>query len=83
MKRLYVRSAARGGGLGRSLVAVALERARALGYRRMLLDTLAVMDAARRLYQSFGFVTCEAYYHNPIAGAVYMALDLGAHHDRL
>jgi GNAT superfamily N-acetyltransferase len=83
MKRLYVRSAARGGGLGRSLVAVALERARALGYRRMLLDTLAVMDAARRLYESFGFVTCEAYYHNPIAGAVYMALDLGAHHDRL
>ena len=78
LKRLYVRPAARGAGLGRLLVAAALQRARALGYRRTLLDTLAGMGAARRVYESFGFAPCDAYYHNPIAGVVYMALDLGA-----
>ncbi len=76
LKRLYVRAAARGTGLGRSLVATALERARLLGYRRTLLDTLPLMAAARRLYESFGFAPCDAYYHNPITGVVYMALDL-------
>jgi GNAT superfamily N-acetyltransferase len=78
MKRLYVRDSARGGGMGRALVIAAIERARTLGYRQMLLDTLAVMRAARRLYASFGFRPCEPYYHNPIAGAAFMALDLEA-----
>jgi GNAT superfamily N-acetyltransferase len=76
MKRLYVRNPARSGGLGRSLVTAALERARSMGYRRMLLDTLAVMNAARHLYASFGFRPCEPYYHNPIPGTSFMALDL-------
>jgi GNAT superfamily N-acetyltransferase len=76
MKRLYVREVARGGGIGRALVTAALERARAMGYRQMLLDTLGVMSAARRLYASFGFVPCDAYYHNPIPGTAFMAKTL-------
>jgi len=78
MKRLYVRDSARGGGIGRSLVMAAIERARSMRYRRMLLDTLAAMTAARSLYAMFGFKSCEPYYHNPIPGTTFMALDLDA-----
>jgi len=78
MKRLYVQQVARGTGTGAALVLAAIERARAMGYRRMLLDTLPDMNAAHRLYESLGFRPCAPYRHNPIAGTTYMALDLAA-----
>jgi len=76
MKRLYVRDAARGSGLGRTLALEAIGRARRAGYQRMLLDTLADMSAARALYATLGFQACEPYRHNPNPGTTFMALDL-------
>ena len=78
IKRLYVRAGARGSGLGRALVRAAIGHAERIGYRRMLLDTLPDMRAARALYSALGFRHCEAYRHNPIAGSAYMALDLAS-----
>lgn len=51
---------------------------RELRYESMVLDTLGEMSEARGLYASLGFRECAPYYDNPLAGVVYMALDLGA-----
>lgn len=76
MKRLYVRQAFRGSGLGRELAEAVLDMARAAGYRSVLLDTLSDMEAARALYDDLGFQDIPPYYHNPIAGAHYLKVDL-------
>ena len=76
MKRLFVRRVFRGFGLGRLLVDQTLWHARQAGYATMLLDTLTDMEAARALYQETGFVEVAPYYHNPLAGAHYLKVDL-------
>ena len=76
MKRLYVRDAYRGIGLGRQLVEATLDAARQAGYSSVLLDTLDDMEAARTLYEGLGFAEIPPYYHNPIAGAHYLKVDL-------
>lgn len=76
MKRLFVRRAFRGFGLGRHLVEHTMTLAHLAGYTTMLLDTLSDMEAARALYQEAGFVEVAPFYHNPLPGAHYLKVDL-------
>ena len=76
MKRLYVRRAFRGFGLGRQLAQALIDRAIQAGYSNMLLDTLDDMEAARGLYEALGFEEIPPYYFNPIPGAHYLRCNL-------
>jgi ribosomal protein S18 acetylase RimI-like enzyme len=76
LKRLFVRQAGRGRGVGKALTRLAIERARTIGYRAIRLDTLATMKDAQKLYRSLGFREIPAYTFNPLPDAAYMELDL-------
>ena len=66
IKRLYLLSQARASGIATTLVKEIERRARTIGYSRILLDTLAEMQAAIRLYHHLGFQETEKYYDTPI-----------------
>ena len=76
MKRLYVREAYRGHRVGRELARAIVDRARALGYHRMRLDTVPSMTAAQTLYRAMGFVEIPPYRFNPIPGALFFEIRL-------
>jgi ribosomal protein S18 acetylase RimI-like enzyme len=77
MKRLYLRPQFRGKGLGRALATQIISEARQIGYRRMRLDTVEpVMKDAVAMYRRIGFREIAPYCSNPIAGALYMELQL-------
>ena len=67
LKHLYVRPAARGGGVGRSIMTELERRAAAFGAAEVVLDTNASLEAAGQLYRSSGYRDVPAYNDNPNA----------------
>jgi putative acetyltransferase len=55
VRKMYLRPAARGRGLGRLLLERLIADARRLGYRSLVLETASVLGEAIALYRSAGF----------------------------
>ena len=71
LKRLYVKPSHQGHGVGKKLFHLAMSIAQKIGYTSIVLDTLPSMQAAKSLYEDYGFNIIPAYYENPIEGAEY------------
>ncbi|MBL8806261.1 MAG: GNAT family N-acetyltransferase [Rhodospirillales bacterium] len=76
MKRLYVRPAVRGLGVGRRLAAAVADEARKRAYRRLRLHTLDRFAAAVALYRSMGFAEAAPFDGTPHEGVLWFELAL-------
>lgn len=73
MKRLYLREAARGKGIGNQLIELVIGDAKSMGYEKMRLDTYPPkMGKAVDLYRSHGFYEIPRYYDNPGKDVLFM-----------
>lgn len=75
-KRLYVRPAFRGRGLGRALMEWVICEAREAGYNELVGDTMPVMGEALTLYGRMGFARAEPYAGQEVSGAIPIRLKL-------
>jgi ribosomal protein S18 acetylase RimI-like enzyme len=55
-----------------------MDEARAAGYAEMVLDTLATMEQAQRLYQQLGFHEIPEYGDHAVPGTRFLGRSLGA-----
>jgi putative acetyltransferase len=65
IKRMYVRPAARGQGVGRRLIDVLETAAAARGCRTFVLETGPTMPQALALYERLGYLRCGAFGDYP------------------
>ncbi|MGA2133743.1 MAG: GNAT family N-acetyltransferase [Bryobacteraceae bacterium] len=75
-KRLYVRPAFRGRGIGQVLLEWVIAEARAAGYYELRGDTMPVMETALAMYDRLGFGRGAAYAADATPGAIYLRLPL-------
>ena len=76
VKRLYVRSAYRGLALGEMLMHALIDKAKSLGYAKLVLDSVPQTAFAQRLYERLGFTETSPYYANPVPGTRFLELVL-------
>ena len=74
MKRMYVRDAYRGTGLGRRLAVEVIDEARKRKFGRVVLDTLPKLAPAIALYRDLGFRETSPYLASPTPGAICFEL---------
>jgi putative acetyltransferase len=72
LKRMFVQPAFRKHKIGRTLLAMIIDIANELNYKKIRLDTLPAMTKAQNMYRAVGFFEIPSYRFNPIKGTVYM-----------
>jgi len=76
VKRMYVKPASRGLGIGKRLLMECIDMAKKLNYCTIKLDSAAFMKSAIKIYTECGFVEIPAYRYNPHEEAKYFELVL-------
>ncbi len=76
LKRMYVRADYRQRGLGRRIAQHMINRARQMGYRRVVLSTYIASLEARNLYQSMGFRAIAPFKKTHLTDLMFMGLEL-------
>jgi carbonic anhydrase len=76
VKRMYVKPASRGLGIGKRLLMACIDMAKKLNYESIKLDSAAYMKSAIKIYTECGFVEIPAYRYNPHEDAKYFELVL-------
>jgi GNAT superfamily N-acetyltransferase len=88
IKRMYVRPAAQGLGVGRAILYRLVQDARAKGYATVRLETLRFMTTAQAMYHAFEFVEAARFDGSEAANTalepltIFMELDLAAGDNR-
>ncbi len=75
LRKMYFVPEIRGLGLGRRVLFRAVDQARLLGYRSIVLETISVLKDAIRLYTRFGFMPIETEHVSARVDQAYV-LDL-------
>lgn len=70
--KMYLHKAARGKGLGRLLINKCLEKASALGYEKVYLETMPELGKAVSVYEKFGF----SYLPGPMGNTGHFGCDV-------
>ena len=76
LKRMYLLPEGQGQGLGRVMLANAIQLAQELGYSKMQLDTFPSMQAAIKLYKEVGFYEIPPYRYNPNENTVFLEIEI-------
>ena len=59
--KMYLLPQARGHGLGRLLIEKCIETAREIGYKKIYLETMPELKQAMKVYEKFGFKSCQPW----------------------
>lgn len=70
--KMYLHKAARGKGLGRLLINQCLEKASAMGYKKVYLETMPELGKAVSVYEKFGF----SYLAGPMGNTGHFGCDV-------
>lgn len=76
VKRLFVRPPYRGNRLGEALMLAVIDRARAIGLSRLVLDVVPRTGFATALYERMGFGERGAFYEGAVPGTRFFELVL-------
>lgn len=75
-RRLYVKPAFQGKGIGKILLAAAIEEGRRRGFSKLLLDTFKQKKGPQALYKKLGFNECPPYNDLPVDKILFMEMQL-------